>query len=69
MVLNICLSPFYFGYTIQYLGTFKFDNIIQLFNITIDAETAKGLYNGCVPVGGGIGALSSFLLLKYLSRK
>lgn len=24
MILNICLSPFYFGYTIAYLGTFTF---------------------------------------------
>jgi 5,10-methylene-tetrahydrofolate dehydrogenase/methenyl tetrahydrofolate cyclohydrolase len=32
-------------------------------------ELAKGLYNACVPIGGGIGALTSFFLLKNLSRK
>jgi hypothetical protein len=70
MVLNICLSPFYFGYTIQYLGTFKFQNVIELFHISIqDEELANGLYNACVPIGGGIGALSSFFLLKKFSRK
>lgn len=69
MVLNICLSPFYFGYSIQYLGTFDFENIKTIFNITIDTETAKGLANGCVPIGGGIGALTSFIILKKFSRK
>lgn len=70
MVLNICFSPFYFGYTIQYLGTFNFENIIEIYGITItDLELANGLYNACVPIGGGIGALSSFFLLKKFSRK
>ncbi len=35
----------------------------------MDPETAQGLYNGCVPVGGGIGALTSFILIRRFSRK
>ena len=69
MVLNLCLSPFYFGYSIQYLGTFKFENIMEIFHIDMDIDLAKGLYNACIPIGGGIGALTSFFLLKNLSRK
>lgn len=70
MILNICMSPFYFGYTIQYLGTFDIELTMKLYNITsMSKETANGLLQGCVPIGAGIGALTSFLLLKYLSRK
>jgi hypothetical protein len=36
MVLNLCLSPFYFGYTIQYLGTFEFAVIVHVFGMDID---------------------------------
>lgn len=70
MVLNLCMSPFYFGYTIQYLGTFDFETIKSVYNINFSSDDlAKGLYNGCVPVGAGVGALTSFLLLKNFSRK
>lgn len=69
MILNICMSPFYFGYTITYMGTFNFQMVANIYNITIFDSAAEGIYNGCVPIGGGIGALTSFLLLKYLSRK
>ncbi len=70
MVLNLCMSAFYFGYTIQYLGTFDFEKtIMNVFDITMSPGIAKGLYNGCVPVGAGVGALTSFLLLKNFSRK
>jgi hypothetical protein len=69
MVLNICFSSFYFGYIVAYLGSFKFDTIINFFNVTIQKDTAEGLITGMVPIGGGIGALSSFFLLKYFSRK
>jgi hypothetical protein len=30
---------------------------------------AKGLLTGCIPIGGGIGALSSNILLKKLTRR
>lgn len=70
MVLNICMSPFYFGYNIQYLGTFSFEKtIMPIYNINMSLGTAQGLYQALIPVGGGIGALTSFLLLKYFSRR
>ena len=33
------------------------------------ADVAEGLLQGCIPVGGGIGALLAFPLLKNLSRR
>lgn len=69
MVLNLCFSSFYFGYALAYLGTFDFENIVPIFSITMDKETAQGLLNGCVPIGAGIGALSSSILLRKFSRR
>ena len=69
MVLNICMSPYYFGYNLAYFGTFEYQNIKEIFHVTLEDNLANGLLQGCIPVGAGIGALGSFLLLKYLSRK
>ena len=32
-------------------------------------DLANGLIQGCIPVGAGIGALLSSLLIKFLSRR
>ena len=32
-VLNICLSSFYFGYTLAYFGSFNFDVLTEIFEI------------------------------------
>ena len=69
MVLNLCLSPFYFGYGLGYFGSFEFENLVKIFNITMDQEVAQSILQGLVPVGGGIGALSSSFLLKTFSRR
>lgn len=34
MVINICMSPFYFGYSIQYVGTFDIVTIVNAYHIT-----------------------------------
>lgn len=69
MVLNICMSPFYFGYGIAYFGTFDYKVIREIFKVTLKDDVAEGLLQGCVPIGAGLGALGSFLVLKYFSRK
>lgn len=69
MTLNICMAPFYFGYNLAYFGTFQFQSIKEIFGITLDENLANGLLQGCIPIGAGIGAFSSFFLLKYFSRK
>ena len=35
----------------------------------MDEDVAEGLLQGCIPIGGGIGAVLSFLLLKHFSRR
>ena len=68
-VINLCLGSFYFGYGLAYFGTFKFDTIAEIFGIEGNIETVEGLLQGCIPVGGGIGALSSSIILKRFSRR
>jgi predicted MFS family arabinose efflux permease len=42
---------------------------MNVYSITWSQSVAEGLLIGCVPIGGGIGALSSYYLLKKFSRK
>ena len=69
VVSTFALGVFYFGYVIAYFSTIDIDAIIKIYNITWDRTTAQGLLTGCVPIGGGIGALASNILLKRFSRR
>lgn len=69
MVLNIALSSFYFGYSMVYFGQLDISAILDVLSFSMDPNVAKGLLNGCIPVGGLFGALSSSLLLSKLSRR
>lgn len=70
MILNICLSSFYFGYSMQYLGTFEFSHFMKIYHINwFEQNTAQGLLQGAVSVGAGIGAFCSLFLMKKFSRK
>ena len=69
MISNLCLGSFYFGYSVAYFGSFDFNNIVIIFGIQMQKDLANGLIQGCIPIGAGIGALASSLLLKYLSRR
>lgn len=63
------MSSFYFGYSLAYFGSFDFDVIAEIFSITDALNTNNGLLQGCIPVGGGIGALGSSIVIKKLSRR
>ena len=69
MVFNIALSSFYFGYCIVYFGQLNIKKISQIFSINIDENTAKGVLNGCTPLGALVGALASFFLISMFSRR
>ncbi len=70
IVWNICLSSFYFGYCIVYLGQIKTETLQDLFSIDISIGTTEGILNGCIPIGALIGALSSsFFIAKFSRRK
>lgn len=69
IVLNIALSCFYFGYCIVYFGQIQIEAIRDLIGFDVDLNVAKGLLNGCIPVGALLGALSSSILIKKFSRR
>jgi hypothetical protein len=43
--------------------------VITEFEITVEAETFKGILNAIVPFGAFFGAILSSTLLKYASRR
>ena len=69
MVATYALGAFYFGYTIAYFSSIEFDTIKDIYDVTWADSLAKGLLTGCVPIGGGIGALSSNIVMKKFSRR
>jgi hypothetical protein len=69
VVSTYALGAFYFGYAIAYFSSIDFDSVITIYGINWDKTTAQGLLTGCIPIGGGIGALASDLLIKRFSRR
>lgn len=63
------MGNFYFGYAIAYFSSIDFNTIKDIYGIDWEENLAKGLLTGCIPIGGGIGALSSNILLKKLTRR
>jgi len=69
VVSTFALGSFYFGYSIAYFSSIDFGTMIKIYGIKWDKDTAQGLYTGCIPIGGGIGALSSKMLMSQFSRR
>ncbi len=69
VVATFALGTFYFGYTIAYFSSIDFDTLIKVYDISWGRTTAQGILTGCVPIGGGIGALASDILMKRFSRR
>lgn len=69
IVWNIALSSFYFGYSIVYLGQINTNTLKDVFSIDLSNGTTEGLLNGCIPIGGLFGALSSSFFISRFSRR
>ena len=69
IITNICLSSFYFGYTIIYLSVIDFKVIMKIYGIEMGKGDAEGLLTFCVPLGGCLGALASSYFIKKVSRR
>ena len=69
IISTIALSSFYFGYAMVYLPAMDFQSIYTLYHIPISYSVAQGILVACVPIGGGIGAVSSSLLIQKFSRR
>lgn len=69
IIFNIALSSFFFGYAMVYLPAIDFGAIYKLYGIQINKQMAQGILVACVPIGGGLGAVSSSLLIDRFSRR
>jgi MFS family permease len=69
IVVNLSLSNLYFGYCLVYISTIDFNEVIEIFSISLESSTAKGILTGCIPVGAGIGALLGLKLIHVFSRR
>lgn len=52
-----------------YLPAIDFGAIYKLYDIQINKQMAQGILVACVPIGGGLGAVSSSLLIDRFSRR
>lgn len=68
-IFTICLSDFYFGYTLVYLSAVDFNIILHQFKIDFDASVAQGIFQGIMPIGGAVGAISSAYFIGLFSRR
>ena len=69
IVLNICLSSFYFGYSMICFGQIEIDTLKDIFDIELNAGTALGILMGVPSIGGLLGALSTSILITKFSRR
>jgi hypothetical protein len=52
-----------------YLSVVDFDIVVDAFKIDYDPAVAKGIFQGVMPIGGAIGAVSSAYLIGLFSRR
>jgi hypothetical protein len=69
MTQSIALGFFFFGYCLVYLGSIPIDTILSVFGSNYSRGIAQGLLNGCIPVGGFLGAMFSSVITKHFSRR
>jgi hypothetical protein len=52
-----------------YLSAVDFKVITEVFNIDFDASIAQGIFQGIMPIGGAVGAVSSAYFIGLFSRR
>lgn len=68
-IFTLCLSDFYFGYMLVYLSAVDFNIVVEKFHIDFDPSVAQGVFQGIMPIGGAVGAISSAYFLGLFSRR
>lgn len=69
IALTLCLSGFYFGYIVVYLGSQNINVLTTYYNLSMDNSLSLGILNGAVSVGGGLGCLLASKFIQNFSRK
>ena len=67
--LALCSAEIYFAYTLIYLSAVDFKVIANNYSIDFDIDLAQGIFQGILPIGGSMGAVSSTFFISKLSRR
>ena len=68
-ILTYSVGSFYFGYALGYFNSIHFNEIYEIFEISIPEDQAEGIFSGCLPFGAMIGAYCSSYIIKKFSRR
>jgi MFS family permease len=69
IVSLLCLSPFYYGYTLTYISTITPAMLETYYGLDAAKPVMIGVIIGIVPIGACFGALLAPNFMKFLSRK
>ena len=69
LVSCLCLSPFYYGFTLTYISTISEHTLYLYFGPDAGKPVMIGVLIGIVPIGAGVGALLAPFFMNFLSRK
>lgn len=67
--LALCTAELYFGYTLIYISAVDFRVIAKNYSIDFDIDLAQGMFQGILPIGGAVGAVSSTYFISKFSRR
>jgi MFS family permease len=69
LVCCLCLSPFYYGYSMTYISTIDPDTFYKYFGQNAGKLQVIGYLIGTMPLGAAVGALTAPFLMNHLTRK
>lgn len=70
VVLNVCLSPFTYGFANGYFNSISIYDIAKIYEVEgYSLSTLQGVITGVLPFTGGIGAYFTSYMLNRFSRK
>lgn len=69
MAWTIAMSLFHFGYFVLYITQIPIATLKEIYSIELEDGLTDGLLNGCIPIGGLVGALGSTFFISRYSRR
>jgi zinc transporter ZupT len=69
LVSCLCLSPFYYGFTLTYISTINDHTLKVYFGPEAARSVMIGILIGIVPAGAGVGALLAPFFMTLFTRR
>lgn len=69
MAWTISMSMYHFGYFLLYFNQIPIETLKEIYHIPLGDAISEGIINGCIPIGGLVGALSSSFFISRFSRR